>query len=282
MRSQFDYVRAGNTDEAFSLLKRGAIPYQGGTDLLVQLRSGKKQAALLADISDLQELNGISLNEEMLSIGAACTAAEIAADPLVTQWAPGLAQGAALLGSPAIRNKATIGGNIGTASPAADMLTACWTLEAVLLLISATGERRLPLDRFIHAPGRHALQPTEFIARIEIPLKHWTRQHFFKVGRRNAMSVSVVNGLCAFQTADDGIISLARIGLGAVAPTPLRISEAEAYLSGKHPRDVDKNQLMELVRSGVQPISDVRASADYRRYIAGVMVKREMEALLEN
>lgn len=282
MRAQFDYFRTRSIFEAFSLLEQGAVPYQGGTDLLVQLRSGKREAELLADLSDLQGLKGIAMSEGMLSVGAACKAVEIAADPLVTRWAPGLAQSAAALGSPPIRNKATIGGNIATASPAGDMLTACWALEAVLLLVTRSGERRLPLDEFIQGPGRQTLQPAEMIARIEIPLVPWKHQHFFKVGRRNAMSVSVVNGLCAFQTADDGTVSQARIGLGAVGPTPLRIRDAEAYITGKRPGDVNKEHLMQLVRAGVQPISDIRASAEYRRYIAGVMVKRELEALEEN
>ena len=282
MRSQFDYIKPGSLNEALSLLVQGATLYQGGTDLLVQLRSGKKEASLLADVSALPELNDICLQDGILSIGAACTAATIAADPLVKSWAPGLAQGAALLGSPPIRNKATIGGNIATASPAGDMLTACWALEAVLVLMSEAGERRAPLDEVITGPGHNSLASSELIARIEIPAKSWTQQHLFKVGRRNAMAISVVNGLCALQAADDGRIAQARIVLGAVGPTPLRIKEAEVFITGKRPADIDKEQLMQLVKTGVQPIDDIRAGADYRRYIAGVMVKREIESLVEN
>lgn len=281
MRTLFDYYKPRDIADALTLLGPKSKPYQGGTDLLVQLRAQKLPPRLLVDVKGLAELEGIKLCGDRISIGAATTAAELAQSAAVLQWAPGLAAGAHMLGSPSIRNKATVAGNIATASPAGDMLNACWGLDAKLLILSARGEREQPLSTFVSGPGKTELAADELIARVELPMRQWSFERFFKTGRRNAMAISVVNGICALELDRAGIITDARISLGAVSATPLRIAEAEALLLGRALDAELAERAADAVRRTVAPISDVRAGADYRRYMAALNVYRALCACLE-
>lgn len=132
----------------------------------------------------------------------------------------------------------------------------------------------MPLEAFVTGPRKTALQAGECIKAVLIPGHRWRYQRFFKVGRRNALAISVINGIVSIDLDKDGAVSGARIALGAVGPTPLRMTAAEQMLLGRRPGDVDPKELDRLVGDAVSPIDDIRASADYRRYMAQVWVRR--------
>lgn len=283
MYAQFEHLRPSSLASLLALLaerKEGTLLYAGGTDLLVDLRGGNRTVSRVLDTKCVPELHVIAENAECISIGCAATLSEIAAHPLVRTWAPALAQGAGKVGSVQIRNKGTLAGNIQTASPAGDALNGAYALDGVAVLLSRRGERRVPLQSYICGPRRTLLEADELLAAVEIPKRRWSYQQFFKVGRRNAMAISVVNGAVALE-AEDGVVKDVRISVGAVAPVPMRVEEAEALLRGQRLTAETAARAGEIVTAAVHPISDLRASAAYRAYMAGVMVKRLLTASME-
>ena len=281
MYAEFEYMQPTDLHQCCDFLKAesaNAVVYNGGTDLLVQLRAKKLSPHTLVDIKGIPDCQGIAVVDGFLRIGAAAPFALIANHALVQQYAPALAEAAKKVGSVLIRNKATLAGNIQNASPAADGLVAAWGLGAELVLVSSRGERRIQLDEFIVGPRKTKLAVDEIILSINIPIKKWNYTEFFKVGRRNALAISVVNGLVALDFKPGSWeIANSHIVLGSVAPTPLRIYEAEKLLVGKCYSDVLAEELARVISSTISPISDIRASAKYRSYIASMMVCRQIE-----
>lgn len=276
MYAEFEYLRPAGLTELLELLaqkREGTAVYAGGTDLLVELRARKRQAGRLIDIKGVPSLGKISEREGCLSIGGACTFSEIAASPLVRRWAPALVQAAGAVGSVQIRNKATLAGNIQTASPAGDGLNAALALDGTAVLLSLDGERRVPLTEHIRGPRSTLLEPGELLAAVELPLRAWSCQRFFKVGRRNALAISVVNGTVALEL-EGGRAADARICVGAAGPTPVRMEAAEGLLRGQAMSEELIERVAQTVREQVRPISDLRASAEYRSYMAGTMTGR--------
>lgn len=253
-----------------------AMIYGGGTDILVALRDRKISADYLVDIHSIEAFHALEETDTSILIGCAVRVSEIENAPLVKQYAPALAEAVGMIGSVQIRNKATLAGNIQTASPAGDGLTAAFGLGANVILESHRGTRVMNLETFLLAPRATAKAADEVISAIEIPKNSWNYQKFFKVGRRNAMAISVVNGLIAAELEDRTVKDI-RISLGAVAPTPIRIRAAEDFLRGKVLSEDILEETAHLISDQVHPISDVRASAEYRKYIAGIMVKRQLE-----
>lgn len=283
MVAQFEYLRPESREALLSLLVGGGEDtylYGGGTDLLVLLRAGIIQARRLIDTKGVAEFCTVTESPGQIAIGCAVTHSQLRENALVRRWAPALAAAAGKVGSIQIQNKGTLAGNIQTASPAGDALNVAWAMDATVVLLSAVGERRIPLRQFVQGPRRTQLCEGELIAAVEIPKRAWTYQNFFKVGRRNALAISVVNGVVAIQS-DRGLIQDVRISLGAVGPTPLQMTEAEALLRGRRLNEIRLPEVEEAVRRNVSPISDLRAGAEYRAYIAGVMVKRELEVFLK-
>ncbi|MCQ1529378.1 FAD binding domain-containing protein [Lutispora saccharofermentans] len=284
MYGTLEYLCPTSLQELFQLMesyKDEAAIYAGGTDLLVLLRSGKVSFKYLIDVKKIPELNGINETEKVISIGSVSRFIDIQNSLLVNRWAKALSQASNQVGSVQIRFKGTLGGNIKTASPAGDGLNAAWALDAQIGLLSVNGERILPLTEFILAPRKTVILPGEVIARIYIPKREWSYQKFFKVGRRNALAISVVNGAVALEVDKNGIIKDSRISLGSVAPTPLRITKAEQLLMGKELHELALEELARIVQESVSPISDIRAGAEYRAYMAGVLVKKQIVEFLE-
>lgn len=282
MYAQFEHLRPTSLHELLKLLAEkqdGTLLYGGGTDILVDLRAGKKQVRRIIDTKCVQDLHAIRESESCISIGCAVTLSELSVHPLICQWAPALAQGAGQVGSVQIRNKGTLAGNVQTASPAGDALNAAYALDGMAVLLSVRGERRVPLREYICGPRRTQLAEDELLTAVEIPKRRWTFQRFFKVGRRNALAISVVNGAVALE-AEGGVVTDARVSVGAVAPTPLRIQAAEELLRGRQLTEELAAQTAQLVTDSVHPISDLRASAEYRAYMAGIMVKRQLTAFM--
>lgn len=262
-------------DQLWAALERepGARLLAGGTDLLVRLRARKERPALIG-LERLAGLREIRLEGENLRLGALVSHAALARDPLTRREALLLARAAAEIGGPAIRNMGTLGGNVCTASPAGDGLSALSALQARVELVSARGTRCLDLGDFVLGPGRTALASGEIVGGLLVPRsRRFQVQHFEKVGRRAALAIAVVS-LAALVRLERGKVAEARLALGSVGPVVLRCPEAESLLLGRPLTRTALECAARAVRQAVRPIDDVRASADYRRQVAGNLLLR--------
>ena len=280
------YTRVGSIQQALAQMQRAA-PFgnarllAGGTDLLPQVHSGRAPGAALVDVSDVPELQGISADGEQLRIGAATKLADIVRSPFLTGGLRVLADSAAQVGSVQVRHLATLGGNLCNASPSADTAPALLVLDAVVAIVSQAGERRLPLDRFFVGPGRTALQPGELLAAILLPGR-WREgaATYLKHAPRAAMDLAVVGVAAAFSQKPNGSPEV-RLALGAVAPTPIRARRAEAQLLSAPAFDEQAiREAAACAAAEASPISDVRASAAYRRAMAALLVERALRLVL--
>lgn len=255
------------------LLDDGARPMAGGTDLLTRGRGRSLgEVALLEGIAGL---DGIVSEAGWLRIGATATHARVLRHPVVRERLAVLAQALTSLGSPLIRNMGTLGGNCITASPAGDTLPPLYALDALVELVSRDGARRLPVSEFLVAPGRTTLAPGEILAAFLVPLPPaGALHHFEKVGRRDALAIAVAS-LAALVVRDEaGQVTEARLAVGSLAPTVVRCREAEALLCEGR---LDRETLLaagQLIRKRIAPIDDIRATAAYRREVAGKLPLR--------
>lgn len=267
--------------EVFAALEQpGARILAGGTDLLVRLRSGREEAASLVGLERVAALFGI--REEggvgvgrVLRIGAMTPHAELLEHAIVRARLPVLAQALADLGSPPIRNMGTLGGNLCTASPAGDTLPPLVVLGAEAELVCRGGTRRMPVAEFLSGPDKTALAPGEVLAAVHVPIPCAGHvQHFEKVGRRDALAVAVVSLAASVRIGRGGLVARASLAWGSVAPGIWRCPEAEAVLEGRRLTLTALKEAAAIVRDRVRPISDLRASADYRREVAGNLLLR--------
>lgn len=261
------FLQPISLDEALALAGEygaSARLIAGGTDVLVELPRGVKPTDTLIDLSALPELDYVRLDGAFLTIGALATHNTILQSPLSWQHALSLAQACQEVGAPQIRTRATVAGNLLTASPANDTIPPLLALDAQLVLASSAGERTLLLSQFYRGVRRTELQPGEILREIRVPLSAGARRELFlKLGLRRAQAISVVN-LALALTFADGLVSEARVTLGCVAPTVVRASSVETFLLGKHLDPEICQQAAQLVAHDCAPIDDVRASASYR------------------
>lgn len=260
--------------EAVTLLsEEGRTIIAGGTDLLVNPR----YMVGVREVVDIRRLglDYISGQNGWLHIGAGATMRNVARHPTVQTLADGiLARGAAVCGSPNIRNMATLVGNVASALPSADTPPALLALNAQVVLVGERGERIVPLGTFFTGPAK-SVRERELIRELRIPLNSYDMHGgFYKIGR-TAEDISMVNAVATL-IVRDGVISTARLVLGAVAPTPLRILTAEDALLGQAPVEETFQRIANIVREEVRPISDQRASAGYRRRMSGVAAVRAL------
>lgn len=253
----------------------------GGTDLLVRLRHELPDAAEappLISLARLSELQGVRAEGEWLSIGAGTSFAQLIASPLLAGHAPLLQAAARTLGAPAIRNMATLGGNLCTASPAGDSLPPLHVLAAQVELRSGSACRRLALSEFIVGPGKTRLAPGEILTRVLLPrIPAPARQGFEKAGRRQSLAIAVASFAGLLHLDASGRIAEARFAWGSVGPTVQRVPQAEAAIMGQPVASIAPEALQEAVdavRAAVKPIDDLRASARYRRALAGNLLRR--------
>lgn len=260
-------------DELWPLLEDGATVMAGGTDLLARRRG--KAPDFVACLERLGGLYGVSEDAGLIRLGACETHTRLLQNALVRERLPALASALSVLGSPLVRNMGTLGGNIVTASPAGDTLAPLYALDAQVELASRQGTRRVPLAGFITGPGRTALEPGEIVSAVIVsPPDASALQHFEKVGRRKALAISVVSLAAVIRMESGGVVTDARLALGSVGPTIVRCPKAEALLAG---RRLDRETLLaagQLIRDEIAPIDDLRASAAYRRDVAGNLLLR--------
>lgn len=285
------YHRPKKIEEALTILEQKtgvATPFAGGTDLLPRWSRGVlAQSEVLLDLKAIEELKGASIVDGEMTIGACTTIADLAGDPLVRTHAPLLAKAADSIASPQIRNRASLGGNLCNASPAADTAVPLLLHDAVLD-VAARGEeeitvREIKLSDFFRGPGSTLLEPNELVIFIRFaPQSPGSFAAWEKFGTRPAMEIALASAGIMLERGA-GRIERARVGYGSVAPVPMRGRRVEALLLGKSltPGLIEKCEV--AVREEISPISDQRAGERYRREIVGVLMKRMlMRALEEN
>jgi CO/xanthine dehydrogenase FAD-binding subunit len=260
--------------ELLELAPTGAL-IAGGTDILVRMRAGREVPRLI-DVSNLA--NGYpaaAFVDGAVEVSALAPISRVVAG--LGGRLPAIEASAALFGSLQIRNRATIGGNLQNASPAADMVPPLVVAEAILLIDGPEGMREMPVAEFATGPGRTVLRPGEWIAAIRIPLPEG-EEGFRKLGGREAMAISLVSLAWRWRRSEDGTLASVRLAFGAVAPTVVRALRAEQELEGQRPTPDVLERAMEAVRVGVSPIDDVRGSAWYRREVAGRLLEEAVLA----
>ena len=270
-------------EEALKLLDEGDENTRliaGGTDLMVEIRNKKwPRLETIIDISRVRGLNQIYQDEEgLIHIQAMVTHNDVLKSELVREFASPLYQACYKVATPQIRNRATVVGNLVTASPANDTITPLMAMDAALVLVSSEGERILRLKDFYHGVRKTELKPTEIVREVLVrPLGEHERGSFIKQTLRKAQAISVLN-CCVLLELEHDLILNARVTMGSVAPTIIHSPSAEEYLVGKR---LDRSTAKEagvLAAQDIRPISDVRAGEDYRRYMMQVIVE---DALLE-
>lgn len=280
----FDYARPGSLAEALALASNGrrALFLAGGTDVIVQLREGRRSCDLLIDLKHVPELTSITVGPSgALEIGAAVALAEIYEHPVVRRDFPALVDAASIIGGIAIQSRATLGGNLCNASPAADSSPALMALGATLRIAGPAGERTLPVADFFVGPGQNALQPGEILVSVRIPpLPPRSAAFYHRFIPRNEMDIAVASSGVYLALDDAGRIADARVALGAVAPTPILVPAARDALLGREPGAEAFAAAGEAARAAARPIDDMRGSVAQRRHLAGVLTVRALENAL--
>ncbi len=262
---------------AYALLEGGSwTPIAGGTDLMVRITGELGPAPeRVLDLSRLDELDGISLEDGALVVGARSTWTDIRRSTLCTTRLPALVEAAATIGAVQIQNRGTLGGNIANASPAGDSLPVLLATDAEIVLGGARGERMVPAAAFFTGYRTTALEPGELIVRVRFPLPPGREVRFRKVGTRRAQAISKVVMAVSWRShGPSGGWTDVRVALGSVAATPIRASKTEGVLEGQRPTPEVADLAAETLASELRPIDDVRSTAAYRRTVAARILHR--------
>jgi aerobic carbon-monoxide dehydrogenase medium subunit len=275
----FDYQKVFTLKEAFDVVSNseGASVFMaGGTDVLVKIKRGVLRPLRVIDMKGIPEMEGFSISENRFSIGALTRIRTLETSPEVMEKLPLLTQAAGKLGSVQVRNKATLGGNLCNAAPSAETAPALLALGACAEIYGREGLRVVDLPEFFTGPGSTILKEGEILTSLKIPLNGQKRQGalYYKLANRKAMDIAFVGVAVLLELDKDDRISKARIALGAVAPTPIRARSAEKVLEGKVLDDETVMKSAELAAKSCSPISDLRASAEYRRAMVNRLCQR--------
>lgn len=276
MLRDFEYSAPSTLEKALALLEHaGATPLAGGTDLLTQVRAGTASPRRLVDLANVG-LDYVRQDAGVIKIGAMTTFSALLVSDLIQRNVPALAEAVAQIGAVQCRNMATIGGNLCSAVPSADSAPPLLALDARAYIVSQGDARTVTLECFFTGPKQTVLGPGELLAEIEVPApRPRTGTGFIKLGRRRAMTLAIVNTAASITLqADERIVEDARIALGAVAPTPIRAKEAESRLRGQPISEALIDEVASIAAGETSPISDLRASAGYRRDVSRVLVRR--------
>jgi carbon-monoxide dehydrogenase medium subunit len=282
----FDYVAAQTVDEAVSLLaNKGdqARVLAGGTDLIVQVREGRRRLELIVDVKKIPDVNVLSYDAQHgLHLGAAVPCHRIYNDATIAKAYPGLMDAFTLVGGTQIQGRASVGGNVCNSSPAADTIPPLIVHHTTCIIAGPNGRREVPIEQFCTAPGRNVLGRGEFLVSLRIPAPPQNfGARYLRFIPRNEMDIAVVGvGSSVVLSQDRNTITAARIALGAVAPTPLLVEEAAAALLGKPVSDATIEAAAEAARAAARPISDMRGTIEQRRHLAGVLTRRTLQGAI--
>jgi carbon-monoxide dehydrogenase medium subunit len=282
MLPEFELLHPRTLPEALILLAgTGAMPIAGGTNVIVDLRAGKHRPRALVDVARLPGLRGVRREDGHLIIGGGTTISDLLADPLIAEHAPALREAAAVFANPLIRNRATVGGNLADASPAADTAPPLLALDAEVELAGQGGTRSVPLAEFLVGVRTTLRRPDELLTAVRFPVPpDGSVSHFHKVGLRRADAISVLSVALVVTCDAAGRCTAVRIALGALAPRPLRASAAEALLIGEKLTPATVAEAARLAGGATLPIDDIRGSAGYRREVTEVVVRRLLSRVL--
>lgn len=273
----FVYEKARSLQEALALksrYKEGGLFIAGGTDLLVDIRNKilQPEPKAVIDISDLDELNYIKKEECQITIGAVARISEIQRSSVIQRDAPIIFRACKEFANPLIKNIATLGGNLVNASPVADIATPLLVLGANVVLKSVNGERVVPLEEFFSGVKKTSHRNDELLTEVRFNETREKKYEFLKMGQRNGTAISLVSLSLMFDV-DDGVIrDDFKLALGSVAPVPFRARKTEGALHGVEPSPENIKRAGEILRREVNPISDVRGSADYRREMSAMLL----------
>ena len=272
-----EYVLPQSIDEALSILNSHPNPavYAGATDIIPQFRGGMTEPGLLVDLKNIPSLVDLGFSNGTWKIGAATPVARIKNNAKLTKNFTGLSEASALIGSDQIQNRASLGGNVCTASPGADTVPSLMVNEALAVIAANDGSRTIPVNQVITGPGTTSLASGEFIIEflLEQPPSR-TSDAYERFIPRTEMDIAVVDAAARISLDESGNCKEARVAIGAAAPTVIRVPEAEAILHGKKINDQLLAEVMEVVSTACNPINDKRGTVEYRRQVAGVLAKR--------
>jgi len=283
-----EYQAPQTVREAVGLLQGGgenARVLAGGTDVIVQVREGRRpNVSLLVDVKKIPELTSITFDQQRgLRIGAATPCYRIYENELVARLYPALIDSSSLIGGTAIQGRASLGGNLCNASPAADTIPTLIVLGGIAQIAGPEGTREVPVEQFCVAPGRTVLQPGEMLVALHFPTPQpRSGARFLRFIPRNEMDIAVVNAAAAVQLDESrNRITAARLAVGAVAPTPLFLDEASAALVGQEANEASIQRAAEIAMAAARPIEDMRGGIGQRKHLVGVMVRRALAGAVE-
>ncbi len=283
----FEYVAPKTVKEAVRLLEEKgdqARPIAGGTDIIVQMRGGRRRPIRVVDVKQIPDLNVLSMSPRAgLRLGAAVPCYRIYQDKAVAEAYPGLIDAASMIGSVQIQGRASVGGNLCNAAPSGDCIPALIVLNATAFIAGPNGNREIPVEEFCTGPGRNALQLGEMLVSLRLPSpRRKTGAHYLRFIPRNEMDIAVA-GVGASVTLDGRgeHFTTARVALASVAPTPLLVTGVEELVAGQPLTEEVFERVAELARRQCRPITDMRGTIDQRRHLVGVLTKRALRKAIE-
>ena len=282
-----DYAAPKTITEAVGLLaskKNRAMVMAGATDILVQMRAGRRSAGLLVDVKDIPELNQISYDPQKgLMLGAAVPCFRIYGNQVVTSTYPGLIDAVSSIGGVQIQGRASVGGNLCNAAPSGDSIPPVIVLGGVCHIVGLGGRRQLPAEEFCTGPGQNALQPSEILVSINLPPPQaHSGASYLRFTPRNEMDIAVAGVGCSvvLDASGENVVS-ARIALSAVAPTPVLAREAGDSLAGKPVSDASILEATEKAMAAAKPIDDMRGTIRQRIHLVGVLTRRSLNTAIQ-
>jgi len=280
----FDYVAPRTLDDAFAVMGNGrrTLMLAGGTDVIIQMREGRKHCDQVLDLKHIPGMQSLEFGPDgSLDIGAAAPLAVIYESPEVRANFPALVDAASIIGGTAIQSRASLGGNLCNASPAADSSPALMALGARVVIASSNGTREIPVEELFAGPGRNTLQPGEILLRVRIPAPAPNSGAFYhRFIPRNEMDIAVASSGVALALDDSGVITAARVALGAVAATPILVPAAASALVGKPANAESFAAAGEAAAAAASPIEDMRGGIAQRRHLAKILTVRALEGAL--
>ncbi len=280
----FDYAAPTTLPEALGLMAAhpNARLLAGGTDLIVQMRAGRKETDLVIDTKKIPELNDLRYDPAGgLTLGAAVPCHRIYNDVTVKRVYPSLAEVTSIIGGTQIQGRASVGGNLCNAAPSADTVPLLIALKVTCRIAGPSGTREVPVEDFCTAPGHNLLQPGELLVTMHFPAPGaHSGAHYLRFIPRNEMDIAVAGAGVSVEL-DNGNFRSARVALASVAPTPLFVREAGDFLAGKPVNAESLAGAAELAKAAARPITDMRGTAEYRRHLCAVLTRRALEAAIQ-
>ena len=278
------YFAPQKIEEALEILSRYREEIKviaGGTDLLIQYYDRLYEVGTWLDLKNIKELKDIRINKNQMEIGAMVTHTQLEKSEDIKKYFPILSQAAADIGSPQIRNRGTIGGNIVNASPAGDLLAPLMAYDAQFKLLSVQKEALISAEEFFIGPKKTILEPAQLLTGIILPLpSERTFGCWIKIGKRKALIIATITLALVVEIAEDNkTIKDVRTCLGSVAPTPIEIKEVKEKMIGKNFNQLDFNQLGQIVEDKISPIDDIRGTREYRKDVAKNIMINALEEI---